>query len=216
MVQSETSASTQNAWRLELATGILLGLAAVVAAWASYQSALWSGDQQFAYGAANLRFSRANALLSEGDRAYLQDLQTLLAYIEAGSNGNTEVAKSIREELMSGRVKASLAAYERAPQGSRDNPVSLSNPVYDLDSFDQARAVMGEVDDLLDRANESGTIADRLNFITVLLAGALFILGVSASFNFWRLQVFALGIGASLLVFSTIWMLSLGTRNPFV
>src|SRR5271167_918376 len=73
--------------RLEIASAVLLGLAATASAWCGYQSNLWTGAQTFSLVAADEAARKSTQLTLQATQLQSVDLQMLLAYIEGSVRG---------------------------------------------------------------------------------------------------------------------------------
>jgi hypothetical protein len=78
--------------RLEIASAVLLGLAATASAWCGYQSNLWTGVQTFSLVAADEAARKSTQLTLQATQLQSVDLQMLLAYVEAGGRGDQKLA----------------------------------------------------------------------------------------------------------------------------
>ena len=127
--------SAQEESRFELATALLLGLAALLTAWAAFQASLFDGDQADGYAAANLFASASNASFDEGDRKFLEDQALFLVYIDATREGRNGIANYVRSSLISARLETALALWKEMPKAARRGTPLTQEFGYEVDSF---------------------------------------------------------------------------------
>jgi hypothetical protein len=77
-------------------TAILLGLAAVLTAWASFQASQWGGAQSDAQSAASVALSNASRTAAEATRAEVIDSQMWISWLEAVNAGDTHASSFLR------------------------------------------------------------------------------------------------------------------------
>ena len=213
MATVESSADAQSRYerleaRLELIAVILLGLAATATAWAAFQGGQYDGQMLTAFTEANLNLNDANAYYSEGTQAYIEDELIFLRYVEATFEGDDELATYMRESLMSDQLFAAIEWWET--EGAEfDTPFVEENPNYVIESYVLADELAAATDDAFDAGQEANKTGDTYNLITVLLAAALFVLGIATSFKVLPVRIGLIAIGTAIFVGSTIWMLTL-------
>ncbi|MCU0269729.1 MAG: hypothetical protein MUF83_13945 [Acidimicrobiales bacterium] len=211
--------------RFELFEALLLSIAAILAAWAGFQSAKWSGDQaEDDTQAAARRVEASEASTLAGQQA-IADLITFNQWLAAGEREgllDTPVAEGQPYEpdptLLSGflyerfrpEFKVAVDAWlATEPQTNPDAaPTPFAMPDYQLAA--EARAVaLTEEARLLDvearRANER---SDNYLLLTIVLAAVLFFAGISSKMDTLRARLLLLGVGATLLVGSAVVVLA--------
>ncbi len=198
------------AWegRLEVIAVVLLGLAATATAWASFQASQYDGQMLTAFTQANLSLNDANAYYNEGTQTYIEDELIFLRYIEAVEEGDDDFADFLRGSLMSDQLTAGLEWWEKDGQAF-DTPFVDENPAYVIPSYAEADALAEATDQSFEEGKSANTTGDKYGLIAVLLAGALFVLGIATTFKVLPVRAALIGIGAAIFVGSTIWMLTL-------
>lgn len=197
--------------RLELLTAILLGMAALATAWAAFQGSQYDGKMLTSFTEANLNLSDANAFYSEGDQIYVQDQLLFLEYERAVYDGDQEFAEHLKDSLMSDQLIAAIEWWERPENQDYYSPFVDENPNYVLESYTQADELSAETDDAFVAGQDANDTGDKFNLITVLLAASLFVLGISNGFKVLSMRLATIGIGATIFVASTLWLLTLPT-----
>jgi hypothetical protein len=195
---------------LEMIVAILLGLAAVATAWAAYQSSQYGGQVLEQFSQANLNISNANAYYSEGDQAYLQDQILFVEYSKAVNQCDDDLAIYLHDSLMSSELATAIDWWQRPENiDTYDSPFVDENPDYKISAYDDAAALEDDTDAAFTAGQDAGSTGDKFSLITVLLAGSLFVLGITNSFRVSSMRIATICIGAALFLGATAWMLTL-------
>jgi hypothetical protein len=161
-----------------------------------------------AFTEANLNLNDANAYYSEGTQIYIEDELIFLRYVEAVNEDDLELASYLRESLMSEQLVAAIEWWET--DGLEfDTPFVDENPNYVIESYVLADELAVATDDSFEEGQSANETGDKYNLITVLLAAALFVLGIATSFKVLPVRMGLIAIGTVIFVGSTIWMLTL-------
>jgi hypothetical protein len=195
---------------LELLVAVLLGLAAVATAWAAYQSSQYGGQVLEHFSQANLNISNANAYYSEGDQTYLEDQILFVEYSKAVNQGDDDLANYLHDSLMSTELASAVDWWQRPENiDTYDSPFVDENPNYTISAYDDATALEDDTDAAFKGGQDAGATGDKFSLITVLLAGSLFVLGITNSFRITSMRIATIAIGATLFIGATAWMLTL-------
>jgi len=194
--------------RLELIAVILLGLAATATAWAAFQAGQYDGQMLTAFTEANLNLNDANAYYSEGTQIYIEDELIFLRYVEAVNEDDLDLALYLRESLMSDQLVAAIEWWETDGE-EFDTPFVDENPNYVIESYQLADELSDATDEAFEDGKSANETGDKYNLITVLLAAALFVLGIATSFKVLPVRMGLIAIGTLIFAGSTIWMLTL-------
>lgn len=199
-------------FRLEILTGVLLGLAALATAWAAFQASIWDGEELEGYTKASVKTSEAGDLLAQADRTVLEDELLTLQWALAIGRGESGLADFIREELMSDRLARLVAAWEEEPKESRGDLFGEASQIYNLRALEDGRRSTAEAVRSVSDGRDAGRKGDRYNLIVVLLAASLFVAGISSTFEVDRIRVWALIIGAAMLAGAVVWMTTMPVK----
>ena len=199
----------------ELVIALLLGLASIVTAYASFQSSLFDGEVNRLNTAASVLSGEAESLYLEANQQYVSDAQLFdrLTELAIVANGPDAAAAAIAEETIEvltfqsvteefGAAMAWADAENEAdpdffthPQGSEDYQAALFGPYGEMK--DQAEAALAS-------SAIYNDLGDRLTLNTVLLAISLFLLGVAAILRTRRVQGLLAGVATAIFVVATV------------
>jgi hypothetical protein len=184
--------------RLELFSAILLGLAALTAAFTAYRAALSDGDAVQGYSTAIQELSDANFFYAQGNQVFAQDNQLFLTYVQASQAGNTDLEGYILTQLMrpelSDAVEWWLSTDAVTPfDDDEDNPYTIAEYGQAQEFEDRSLASFQEASD----ADETG---DTYELAGVLLAIALFLGGIVSFFRRTVISNVLLAMGTAAVI----------------
>lgn len=196
---------------IELWLVILLGVVSVATAYASFQAALYGGQQAAAYAVSQNAQTEAESLYLEANQQYQQDAATLARLAELSIQAESSdpaaaaVAAESLEQIYFMNVSEDLdGAIERAAAVNDADPSTYTSP---LDDEEYQAALFGawaEKDEEAKAAavqgNQANNYGDRLTLSATLMAITLFLLGVAAVVRRERTKVLLMGIGMVVFV----------------
>jgi hypothetical protein len=193
--------------RVELAATVLLALAAVSTAWASYQSARWRGDQAKAQSASIANRVESTRAANVANRQIQVDLAVFTQWVDAYARGEQELETFYRHRFRPEFTPAFSAWVATKPRTNPDAPLSpFAMPQYKL-------AAQAEADRLEAEAAAHGLDvarfiqrADNYTLAVVLFAACLFFAGISTRLASQRSRQAILGVGWVLFLGTVIWL----------
>lgn len=185
--------------RTEIATVIILAVAALATAWSGYQASLWDGTQSSNYTQASGSRTNAAQQRTAANQYRLADLSIFEAHISATIEGNEEVA-AFYEERFRDEFRAAYDAWIALdPLNNPEAPSSpLGMPEYQVAQDLEAERLETKADELFAAGEEANTISDTYTLTTLLFAAVLFFAAISERFEYLGAQVALLvmaGIG---------------------
>jgi hypothetical protein len=198
--------------RIEITTAVLLSLAGLVSAWASYQASLWGGVQASHYAHASAKVTEASRLSIIDGQAFATDAQMFMAWLEAAAAGDT-ARMQFFEHRFSPELRSKFEPWRashpgdlRALKMDRNAPRSFPRPLHPEGIA--ARALQRAADAEFAEGEEANRTSDRYVAATVVLSTVLFLGGISPLLNSPRIRMAMLalatllGLGASIFIFS--------------
>src|SRR5512133_3166446 len=164
----------------ELTATVLLAIAAVATAWASYQSARWHGEQARAQSASVAARVESTRAANVANRQGQIDVALFTQWVDAYARDETELAafydKRFRPELK----PAFNAWVATRPRKNPSAPLSpFAMPQYKLAANAAADRLEVKAAAASQRAGEFIQRADDYSLAVVLFASALFFAGIS-------------------------------------
>lgn len=207
-VDSVPTSATRD--RLEIVATVLLAIAAVATAWASYQATRWNGEQSKAASRTNaLRIEAARAAgLAESETQV--DVATFIGWVDARGRGDEALADFYVERFRPEFKPAFEAWLATDPL---TNPSAPRTPF----AIDEYRVEARSEADRLDQESEVSSETMRRNIqraadyvlCVTLFAVSLFFAGMSTRITRPDLRAITLGVGCAVFLGTAIWLATL-------
>ena len=196
-----------------LLAAIVLGLAAILTAWGSFQAARTGGDVVKAYAEQQALIATANDIYAQSDQASSLEQQFFLTYAINLSEDN-QGAVDYLYETMSPELDAAVDWWVDSPTAT--SPFLPENPAYaDLPSqvlLADGIATMDAADAKRVEAEASDAVGNRFGLANVFFAVVLFLAGIATLLSRRPLQMgvlvlsmATLAVGVVILVTTTGW-----------
>lgn len=200
---------------IETILAVFLGLIAVGIAYASFQAALYDGQVISANTLGTNQATEAESLYLEGNQQWVQDAQlfdtlNLLALDTANPDPAIAQAAQIKYDTIYFQSVSEEfdAAIQWAAQQNEADPELWYSP---LDSEEYQDFLYGAYyeqkalsDETLANAAKADQYGDRHMLNTVLMALALFLLGIAAVVKNFRTKVFLGGVGVVIFAIAVV------------
>lgn len=193
--------------RLEVVTALLLAVAAVATAWASYQATRWNGEQARAGSrttALRIEAARAAGLAAEQTQV---DLALFVQWIDAVASDDDELKEFYVDRFRPEFRTAFDTWIATDPLTTPGAPLSP----FALDEYQTAAsAEAARLDEAAERS--SATVSENIqrasNYIlgVVLFSVALFFAGMSTRLRMSRLRTVTVVIGCVVFFGTALWM----------
>jgi hypothetical protein len=192
---------------VELATTVLLAIAAVATAWASYQSARWHGEQARAQSASIAARVESTRAANVANRQGQIDVALFTQWVDAYARDETELADFYRKRFRPEFKPAFVAWVATRPRKNPSAPLSpFAMAQYKLAATAAADRLEARAVASSRRAGEFIHRADDYSLAVVLFASALFFAGISTRMRSFATRAVILGLGYALFLGSVIWI----------
>lgn len=201
--------------QFELVIAVLLGVASVITAWASFQASLYDGEMSAANTKASVLAAEAESLYLEGNQQYVSDGQLFdrLTELEIQSTSADAAAAAVALETVEVLSFQSMtedfaAAMDWAAAENEADPEYFTHPQasedYQAVLFGGYQEVKAEADAALESSAKFNELGDQLTLGTVLLAISLFLFGIAAIIRSFRLRLIITGVSTVVMVVATV------------
>jgi hypothetical protein len=192
---------------LELAAALLLTLAAVATAWASYQSAVWHGKQAEAQSASIAARVESTREADVANRQVQIDIAVFTQWVDAYARGESELASFYQRRFRPEFRPAFEAWVATKPRKNPKAPLTpFAMPQYELASSTEADRLEAKSDAQSELVKTYIQRADNYLLAVVLFAIALFFAGISTRLRVVSLRVLVLGVGWLLFLGTLVWV----------
>jgi hypothetical protein len=192
---------------LEHVAVVLLAVAAVATAWASYQSARWHGKQaeaQSASIAARVESTRASDL---ANRQIQIDVSVFTQWVDAFARGEAELENFYRTRFRDEFKPAFRAWVATKPRKNPSAPPSpFAMPQYKLAASTEADRLEAKAAAASQNVKRYIQRADDYVLAVVLFAASLFFAGISTRLQSFGSRATVLGLGCVLFLGTAIWL----------
>jgi hypothetical protein len=193
--------------RLEVASTLLLAVAAVATAWASYQARQWTGEQSQGYSRATASRIAVNRLSAVANAQTQIDVATFIQWVDARQQHRTELATFYRERFRDEFKPAFAAWLATNPFERRDAPPTpFAMPQYRLEARAEADRSEATAAAFSDQAKDANQRADNYMLGVVLFASALFFAGISTKVRSTGARAVIVGLGWVIFLGTVIWV----------
>ncbi|MCR5614571.1 MAG: hypothetical protein K6F45_00210 [Saccharofermentans sp.] len=211
--------------KLEVIIAILLGLTAILMAWAGWISSLHGGNQATNYTQSNNLSAMGNSMYNEAAQYYMQDMllwNTIYDYAFdaeiAEMNGRSDEAEMIYakiDTLMNDNCTDEFYdAIEWAMEQDYD-ATPFDKEGYVDSYFTEANAVLDEADALLEQGKTDNANGDAYGLVSVIYSLALFLLGIVGIFKKIPNRVVITIFACVLIVLATVFMCTIPLPTGF-
>ena len=211
--------------KLEVIIAVLLGLTAILMAWAGWISSLHGGNQATNYTQSNNLSAMGNSMYNEAAQYYMQDMllwNTIYDYAFdaeiAEMNGRSDEAEMIYakiDTLMNDNCTDEFYdAIEWAMEQDYD-ATPFDKEGYVDSYFTEANAVLDEADALLEQGKTDNANGDAYGLVSVIYSLALFLLGIVGIFKKIPNRVVITIFACVLIVLATVFMCTIPLPTGF-
>jgi hypothetical protein len=184
--------------RLELWIAGLLGVVAIITAFATYKAVLEDGDTLASFNEGVRINDNATAQDAEGTQQYTTDQAIYLEYIKSEVSEESDVAKYFRETLFSPELEESVKWVEEGGDEAI-SPFQEDSP-YTRPEWAEAEKLRGQTEKKFDEAATHDEDGDKYVLATVILSISLFLLGIAGVNRQYRVQQALTAVASVVLV----------------
>lgn len=224
---------------IEIIVVVLMGLAALLTAWATWIGSLHGGNQATNYTTSNNIASEGNSEYNAGVQSMTQDMMLWneisdmqIDYFFAENKNDTVTLDSISNKLfvkLSENLTSEMAEAigwefpEKDPASAvaawleKDN--ALSSP-FGTEGFEEhyfvaANELLEESASVLEQGKKDNANADSFGLVTVIYSVALFLLGMVSTLKGLKNKYGLLAISVALLLTGAVYMLTIPMPTGF-
>ncbi len=223
---------------------VMLGVTALLTAWATWIGSLHGGNQATNYTVSNNLASEGNSEYNAAVQSMNQDMSLWieissmqLEILFAEENGDDATVEKVCYQLfylLDENISEAMAEaidweYELSDE-AYDDPTgtilawleeenSMTSPFFDEDFcdayFDTANELLTQSQETLEQGQQDNTNGDSFGLVTVIYSIVLFLLGIAGSFKNPKHKYAVVAISAAAFVIATIYMLTLPLPTGF-
>ncbi len=173
--------------RIEVLIAALLGVVAILTAFATYKAVLEDGDTLASFNEGIALNVQAAERDSAGLQEYSTDQATYLEYVKFEQEENTALATYFRQTLFSPQLEEGVKWVEEGPKEAI-SPFQEESP-YTRPEWTEAEKLRKQTDAKFAEARRADEDGDKYVLATVVLSIALFLLGIAGVNRQYRVQL---------------------------
>lgn len=199
--------------RTEIVIAILLGVAAIMTAWSTFQSSQLGAAVTAAYSEGIRLSDTASQAFNDASATDIADEALFLEFAKASNAGDEGTADYIYSSLMSEDLVAAVDWWLEQPDSAGyGTPFVEDNPAWSTVAYDDAAALDADAQAKFDEATAKDELGSDFDVLSIIIAISLFLFGVASLVRQERIKIGLGAIGAVILVYSAIRLVQLG--NP--
>jgi hypothetical protein len=189
----------------EVVVAILLGVAALATAFAAYKASLDGGSAIQSYTDGIALTDRSSKANNQGTQELVRDQQIFLEFVKSTQTNDESLAAYIQTTLMSQNLRSGVEWWADQPDNDKyPTPFTPDNPKYNIAAYAEASKLDQQAKDSFAAGQRHDNRGDRYTLVTVILAAALFMLGIAAVARAWVVKLGFMLLGAAFLVGSLV------------
>jgi len=202
--------------RIELLATILLAIAALAAAWSTFQSGRWRGVQASNTGKSTAARVQSSQASSRAGQLTQIDIATFIQWVNATAAGNRKLAAFYRRRFRPEFRPAFAAWLATRPLSNPKAPATpFALPQYRPAEREHAEQLEATADLRQAAAGRANKNADDDLLAVVLFASALFFAGISTKLHSPRQREALLGLGGLIFLTALIWIATIPVSFSF-
>jgi hypothetical protein len=184
--------------RLEIVVAALIGLAAVVGAYATLRAERAEHKATIAFDDGVRTTTAAGQAATAGNQTLQGDQQLFLQYAAAREAGHRRLVRYIYSHLMGRQLRAGVRWW--LGHAEARSPFAAADRTYQIPALDRSAALSRRSARLVQLGQSKQELADRYQGVEVVVAGALLLLGLGGVLPPGRVRPTAVALGAGVLV----------------
>ncbi len=207
-----TSDTPEASHKFDAFLAIVLGIAAIAAAWSAFQSGSLGGDAQTLQNQSIKTSDEASQQFTDGTQQRATDQTLFLEYAKAQQEGNEDLAGYLKESLMDENLAAAVTWWEDQPdtEDAAASPFVEENPNYVVAGHREGERLDEKADQEFAQAGDLNDRSGKFELATVLLAVALFLFGVSSILRVRSIRYGVAVVGVGILAIALFRVIDLG------
>jgi len=204
----------------DIAAGVILAVAGLLSAWATFQASLWGGNQAAAFAEANRLQTEASRLEIVAAQRQATALAVAHAWLNATVDGKSARARFYERQLDPDQRRLLAAWRAQLPPdiaAARDDPDQPPIPMPTLLQEGREAAIQKrtEAEAAFQDGEVANDIGDRFVFVTVILSLALFLAGTGQLLRVRLARNAVIGLAGLILFGTALYSLQI-PRLPYL
>ena len=200
---------------VEIVIAVVLSAGALMTSWATYQAALWDGEQAANYSRANALRVVSTRVRLEADSRQAVEIALFSSWLEAQAGGNRDLATFYVDRFPPDLRPAFDAWIAQNPLKTPGAPLSpFALPIYKPGGAIEARKLEAQADATFEAGEEGNRISDLFTQGAAIMASAMFFGGIGQVFRIRPVRLALLAVAVVTCALGVIRIVTLPTLQP--
>jgi hypothetical protein len=205
---------SRDGW-MEVVIAIVLSAGGLMTSWASYQAALWDGEQAAHYSRANALRVMATRVRLESDARHAVEINLFNGWLEAKAKEDERLAGFYQVRFPADMLPAFQAWVELKPLKNPNAPLSpFAMPGYRPEGLAQSQRLETQADATYATGQNANTVSDLFTQGAVFLATAMFFGGIGQVFKVRPVRLVLLAVAVVTCVIGLARIITLPALQP--
>jgi hypothetical protein len=192
--------------RLEIIIAVLLGVAAILGAYAALRNEQQNHDATTRFSEGIVNISNANQFYSSGNAIYSLDQVLFTEFAKDNFAGQGNLAQYFYKTLMRPELQRGIRWWQRSKTAK--SPFDDKDPDYVVAEYIRAGQLDSATHAKFVTAKAAQNKADHYTLIEVILATALFLIGVAGVTRVWPIKITGVVLGALIILVSAVLLIT--------
>jgi hypothetical protein len=194
--------------RMAILIAVLLGAAAIVTAFSAYRNELRNHDATIKFNQGVVHTNQASQSYTQGSQVRAQDQALFLEFAKAANAKDQGLVAYVHDTLMSPGLRKSVDWWSNT-KDSVDSPFVRQNPYYKIAQNNRGDELTIEARKDFKEAKHEQNVSDQYTVVEVILASALFLLGIAGVSSRRSIKLGAVSAGGAIFLVALITLVTI-------
>ena len=194
--------------RLAIFIAVLLGLAAIVTAFSAYRNELRNHEATIKFNQGVVHTNQASKEYTQGSQIRAQDGALFLEFAKAANSNDKALTAYVHDTLMSPSLRKSVDWWS-GTKDSVDSPFVPQNPYYRIAQNIRGDQLTADSRKNFKEAKHEQNVSDQYTLVEVILASALFLLGIAGVSSRQSIKIGAVSAGGLIFLAALVTLVTI-------
>jgi hypothetical protein len=187
---------------------VLLGAAAIVTAFSAYKNELRNHEATIRFNQGVVHTNQASQSYTQGSQVRAQDQALFLEFAKAANSNDKGLTAYVHDTLMSPSLRKSVDWWSNT-KDSVDSPFVPQDPYYKISQNIRGDALTLDAKKDFKEAKHEQNVSDQYTVVEVILASALFLLGIAGVSSRRSIKIGAVSAGGAIFLAALLTLVTI-------
>ena len=187
---------------------VLLGAAAIVTAFSAYKNELRNHEATIKFNQGVVHTNQASKEYTQGSQIRAQDGALFLEFAKAANSNDKALTAYVHDTLMSPSLRKSVDWWS-GTKDSVDSPFVPQNPYYRIAQNIRGDQLTADSRKNFKEAKHEQNVSDQYTLVEVILASALFLLGIAGVSSRQSIKIGAVSAGGLIFLAALVTLVTI-------